>query len=97
MVAAEPAGGLTGIGLAAQPDAGEDECGGPALGPRAQQLDVRGIEVDPGTLDEQLSRLGGGEREIARAKLGECVGRPESRKPQSGIGARDEDQLRRAR
>ena len=72
------------IGHAAKPERREHERGGPSLGARVQQLDLVVAETDVAALDEQLTRLGGRERELVRAQLGERATGTQPRQAERG-------------
>ena len=74
-----------------QPETGQDERRRPALGPLVEQFDLARPELDLPTGDQELVRLGAGERELPRAQLGEHPGGAVSREAQRRIDPRDEN------
>ena len=87
VVSAERAHGPRRIVDGPQPQPGEDERGGPALGALDEHVDLLRAELEMTEADEQLVRLGGREREIGRAHLGERTGRTQPREPERRIDA----------
>ena len=77
-----------------QPERGEIQAGGPALRPLDEELDVRGVERDPFPVDEQLTRLLGREREVARADLAQRTDRAEAPEAKRRVRARRHDETR---
>ncbi len=77
-----------------QPQPGEHERRGPALGALDEHVDLLRAELEMTENHEQLVRLGGGEREIGSTHLGERTGGAQPREPERRIDARDEHDVR---
>ena len=90
MIPAEPLHRRARILDGAQPESGQQDRGGPTLRPRVEELQLLGLELDPLAV-ENVGRLGLGERQLSRAKLGQRPAGPQLRKPERRVGARDRD------
>ena len=75
-----------------QPDGGEEHGRRPALGPVVQELDVIGVQGDPVAFDEELARLGGRERQLVGAQLGEVAGGAQPRQAERRVRAGQGDE-----
>ncbi len=94
MVASERAHATRRVLDAIQPQRGQHERRGPALGPGVQQLDVASPECDAIATDEQLIGLVDREREVTRAELVEGAAPTQVRQWQTGVDPREQDHAR---
>ena len=94
LVSSEPGHGPARVVDVSKPETGEDERSGPALGVLDQELDLLRSERDLPSLDEQLVRLRGGERQLVGAYFHERPACTRLRQLERGIRPCDEDQAR---
>jgi hypothetical protein len=81
--------------VTAQGERGQIEPGWPAFGPFDELGQVQFGELDAGDRTDQLGRLRGIESQLVRPDFRHRAGRAHSGQRQRGIGAGDNDQLRR--
>ena len=85
MIPAEPLHRCTRVLDGAQPESGQQDRGGPTLRPRVEELQLFGLELDSLAV-ENVGRLGLGERQLSRAKLGQRPAGLQLRKPERRVG-----------